>query len=203
MRLGEYMKRGDVPVVSGLYFTRSTPSEPLIYRGLGTLAYSDFDLGDLVWADGVPTGFLLVHMDIIRAMWEESEAYMIGNTEVRRVFETPSKCWYDPESGQYNTQNGTSDLAWCHRVINEGFLEKAGFPEYQGLEFPFLVDTGIICEHIDTDMTGRQYPPGGVRNYWPAYREAMKTALHPELQDSPPDLGVNVEESIGTGEVVG
>ena len=68
VRLAKYMKHKDTPVVSALYFTRSIPSEPLVYRGRGTLAYEDFDLGDEVWCDGVPTGFLLIHMSIIRAV---------------------------------------------------------------------------------------------------------------------------------------
>ncbi|WP_455201723.1 hypothetical protein [Kaarinaea lacus] len=35
LRFAEYMKTELVPVVSGFYFTRSMPSEPLIYRGRG------------------------------------------------------------------------------------------------------------------------------------------------------------------------
>jgi hypothetical protein len=168
------MKRKDTPVVSGLYFTRSIPSEPLIYRGRGNLAFEDFDIGDLVWCDGIPTGFLLVHMSIIRAMWDESEPYMLGNVESRRVFETPNKAWYDPETAQYNTQAGTSDLAWCERVMREGFFTKAGWPEYQDKEFPFLMDTGIVCQHINNTLAGEQFPPGGVLPYWTAVREARR-----------------------------
>lgn len=206
VRLSQYMKRGDVPVISGLYFTRSIPSEPLVYRGRGTLAYDKFDLGDLVWCDGVPTGFLLIHMSIIKAMWEESEEYMLGNRAVRRVFNTPRVHWFDPETGSFNTQSGTSDLAWCRRVIDDGFFAKAGWPEYQEMEFPFLVDTNIMVEHIQNDNIGRQYPPGGVRNYWPEYRRRMAEPLHPDLrekQEEPPALGVSVSDGIGLGEKIG
>ena len=184
VRLSKYMKRGGPPVVSGLYFTRSHPSEPLIYRGRGTLAYEDFQVGDEVWADGVPTGFLLINMAIIRAMWEESEPYRIGDNPVRRVFQTPNKAWFDPESGQYNTVSGTSDLAWCDRVMADGFFTKAGFPEYQEMRFPFLVDTAIACGHINPN--GEQFPPGGIRAYW--------TAAKP-----PPDLGVSVADKMVIG----
>jgi len=34
---------------------------------------------------------------------------------------------------------------------------KAGFPEYEGKEFPFLVDTSIFVKHISRE-TGVQYP---------------------------------------------
>jgi len=198
VRIAEYMKRGDTPVVSALYFTRSIPSEPLIYRGRGTLAYEDFDIGDLVWADGVPTGMLLIHMSIIRAMWEESEPYMIGNIEARRVFETPARAWYDPESAQFNTQNGTSDLAWCERVMKEGFLAKAGWPEYQDMDYPFLVDTNLACGHINNTMTGEVFPPGGVHKYWRKVRESRG-----KMEPEPAALGVTVGEAVGVGERIG
>ena len=198
VRLADYMKRKDTPVVSGLYFTRSIPSEPLIYRELGTLAFEDFDIGDKVWASGVPTGFLLIHMSIIRAMWQESEPYQLGPIEARRIFETPARAWFDPETAQFNTQAGTSDLAWCQRVMTGGFFEKAGWPEYQEMRYPFLVDTNIGVMHINNTFTGEQFPPGGIHDYWRMVRES-RGLMEPE----PPALGVSVVDSIGIGERVG
>jgi hypothetical protein len=198
VRLADYMKRKDTPVVSGLYFTRSIPSEPLIYRDLGTLAFEDFDIGDLVWANGVPTGFLLIHMSIIRAMWQESEAYMIGNIETRRIFETPARAWFDPETAEFNTQAGTSDLAWCARVMRDGFFAKAGWPEYQDKEHPFLVDTNIGVMHINNTFAGEQFPPGGIHNYWRKVRESRG-----KMEPEPPALGVSVGDGIGISEKVG
>lgn len=159
--LDKYMMRGTVPVASGLYYTRGRPSEPLIYRGRGTRCYLDWEHGDLVWCDGVPTGCLLVHGSIIKAMWEESEEYIIQHPDgrrdvVRRVFDHPREQWYDPESLQYNQQVGTTDLHWCTRVMEEGFFEKAGWPEFGKKKWPFVVDTRIYCRHIDQD--GTQYP---------------------------------------------
>lgn len=198
VRLGEYMKRSHVPVLSGLYFTRSTPSEPLIYRGRGTLAFEDFDIGDEVWCDGVPTGFLLIHMSIIRSMWEESPEYMAGPYLTRRIFETPAKAWFDPELGLYQTRSGTSDLKWCERVIEEGFFDKAGWPDYQNKRYPFLVDTNIALEHID-NSDGVQYPIGGTTNYWKVIRELRK-----EDKKGPegPTLGINVTEEVKVSDKV-
>lgn len=156
MRFNDYMRRAEVPVVSGLYYTRSRPSEPLVFRGSGTGAYTDFKIGDEVWVDGVPTGCLLIHSAILRAMWAESEEYTIGNLTLRRVFETPGRAWFDPESSQYNTIAGTSDLNWCWRVMKEGFFEKAGWDKYQDMQYPFLIDTNIFCRHINPD--GEQFP---------------------------------------------
>jgi len=156
IRINEYIRKAEVPVMSGLYYTRSRPSEPLIYRGRGTSFYSDWEMGDLVWCDGVPTGILLIHGGIIRAMWEESAEYSVGGNITRRVFDTPRNLWFDPESNQVNATQGTSDLDWCTRVMKGDFFTKSGWTDYTDREYPFLVDTNIFCRHIE--MNGIQYP---------------------------------------------
>jgi hypothetical protein len=156
-----YMREERTPVVSGLYYTRSRPSEPLVYRGRGVSFYSDWEFGDLVWCDGVPTGCLLIHRGILKAMWDEAEIYFIEHPsgrrdEVRRVFDTPRGGWFDQDTGAYNMSAGTSDLDWCTRVMKGGYFEKGGWPEFQELEYPFLVDTRIFARHINPD--GEQFP---------------------------------------------
>lgn len=156
MRIDEYMRGEKVPVVSGLYYTRSSPSIPLVFRGRGTSYYDDFKLGDKVWCDGVPTGFLLIHMSILRLLWNDSPEYKAKDKIVRRVFETPRKVWYSPETHHYNTLSGTSDLLWCKRVIEGEYFKKAGWTNYQRKKYPFLVDTNLFCRHINPD--GEQFP---------------------------------------------
>lgn len=156
IKLNKYITSEEVPVVSGLYYTRSRPSDPLVFRGRGTGTYLKWKMGQKVWCDGVPTGFLLIHMGIIRAMWEESPEYVLKNKVVRRVFDTPRKLFFDPESGDYNSMSGTSDLEWCTRIMEEGFFKKAGWDKFQRKKYPFLVDTSIFCRHINED--GEQFP---------------------------------------------
>jgi hypothetical protein len=156
IRFNQYMRDEKIPVVSGLYYARSRPSEPLVFRGRGNSFYGDWQPGDMVWCDGVPTGMLLIHCSILRAMWDESPEYSVRGTITRRVFETPRNVWIDPTTHQFNSESGTSDLAWCDRVMKGGFFEKAGWKEYQEKEYPFCVDTNIFCKHIDPD--GQQYP---------------------------------------------
>lgn len=156
IQFNEYMRDGSVPVVSGLYFTRSEPSEPLIYRGRGNSYYTDWKFGDKVWVDGVPTGMLLIHSALLKSIWEDSPEYAAGGLRMRRVFETPVRSWFDPEKGTQEVLTGTSDLDWCKRIMEGGHLAKAGWPELQDKEFPFLVDTNIFCKHIDPD--GQQFP---------------------------------------------
>jgi len=172
LRLNEYMTENKTPIISGLYYTKSHPAEPILYRGRGNGSFRDFKLGDKVWCDGIPFGFTLIHGSIIKALWNESEEYMVGNEVTRRVFSLPNynvgnfgfeNKEDDPEApadGRFAYTRGTTDLAFCKRVMKDKIFEKAGWPEYQKKKYPFLVDTNILVQHIDN--TGRQYPLGGV-----------------------------------------
>jgi hypothetical protein len=60
IQVSDHIRSEKTPVVSGLYYTRSRPAEPLIFRGRGTSYYDQWKMGDLVWCDGVPTGCLLI-----------------------------------------------------------------------------------------------------------------------------------------------
>lgn len=156
LRVNTYMRDGKIPVVSGLYFTKSVPPEPLLFRGRGNSYFKDWKMGDLVWVDGIPTGFTLIHNSVLKTLWEESPEYIINGQTTRRVFEVPEKTWYDPETGGTHTLTGTSDLAWCERIIKEKIFEKSGWPKYQKMKYPFLVDTNIFVRHVDEN--GRQFP---------------------------------------------
>jgi hypothetical protein len=158
VRLNDYMLRKDTPIVSGLYYSRSRPSEPLMYRGRGTSYVSDWKPGDVVWCDGVPTGFLLIHGSLLRAMWNDAETYTVAGQTTRRVFHTPLNIYFDEATGTFSTLTGTSDLLWCMKVIEGDYLRKAGwsaFADEHGA-YPFPVDTRIFCRHINND--GEQFP---------------------------------------------
>ena len=155
--LDEYIRKETIPVVSGLYFLKTPRSEPILYRGRGTRCFRDFKLGDKVWVDGVPTGMLLIHRSLLELMSKESQPYeTLGGRVVPKVWETPSAVTLT--NGQWNRRQGTSDLAWCHRVIKEKVLARAGWKKIGARQYPFLCDTNIFCRHIDLS-TGRQYPP--------------------------------------------
>ncbi len=160
IKINEYMLKREVPMMSGLYFTKSRPSEPLIYRGRGTSYYTDWKLGDKVWVDGIPSGITLIHRSLLEVLYEESEAYeVMPGLKVKEVYETPSKVWYEPEARSWYAATGTEDLTLCTRIMEEGIFKKAGWDEFEGKEFPFLCDTGIFGKHIDND--GIQYPAYG------------------------------------------
>ena len=156
LRMNQYMIKKKVPVVSGLYFTKSVPPEPILYRGNGHSYYPDWKLGEKVWVDGIPTGCVIIHSSILKAMWDESPEYTVGGQTTRRVFEQPAKVVWSEEHQSYAGQVGTSDLEWCKRVKEGHFFAKAGWPKYDKMEFPFLVDTNLFVGHIDEQ--GRVYP---------------------------------------------
>lgn len=159
IRLDKYVKEGP-PVVSGLYYTKGEPSEPLVYRGRGTGPFLDWKMGQKVWADGVPTGCLLIHCGLLREMWNDSPTYTIAGSgqTTREVFVSPARAWISP-TGDVNVTTGTSDLNWCDRVIDEGFLKRSGWGQYSRKKYPFLVDTSIRCGHIAPDGTMYNPPP--------------------------------------------
>ena len=158
IRINEYMRKGDIPVVSALYFTKSVPPEPILYRGNGNGYFSDWKLGDKVWVTGIPQGFTLYHMSVMKAMWNESPEYVVSGTTTRRIFETPNRILIDPETGGMVSETGTQDLAWCKRVIKEGFLEKSGWKDFvkKHPDNQFLVDTSLLVKHITIE--GQQFP---------------------------------------------
>jgi len=155
LKFEPYMDRGDIPIVSGLYHVKGTNPipQPMIYRGRGNGTYRKWKPGDLVWADGVPTGCLLVHRKILQILWDEAEDYTLkpagGSLTLRRVFDTPRSVSIDMGTGAYLKTIGTSDLHFCEQVRTKKVLARAGWPDLQKQRYPFLVDTGIACGHID------------------------------------------------------
>ena len=174
LKLNEYINEGKEPVVSGLYWTKSNPAEPVLYRGRGNSYYGDWKVGDKVRVDGIPFGCRLEHAGLIKVAWENSPEYFVGNQLTRRVFEQPSKVWYDEEKGGMVAKAGTTDLAWCTRIKEEKLLEKAGFKEHQKMEFPYLVDTTIFVRHIDP--SGKVYPDKVPMKFIPQDEKGRKQA---------------------------
>jgi hypothetical protein len=164
LTINERILKENIPVWSGLYFTKSVPSEPLMYRGNGTGYYTGWKMGDKVWVDGIPMGCTVIHRSILEVMYRESEEYEANGQVMRRVFHSPRAAWEDPATKQWQTQSGTEDLHWCWRVIDEDIFRKAGWPKYARKKYPFMVDTGLFCKHIDMD--GVQYPSRGEEKYF-------------------------------------
>ena len=73
---------------------------------------------------------------------------------MRKIFQSPRAAWLDPKSGGYQKLLATSDLFLCDQLIEKNILAKTGWKKAAKREFPFLVDTRIVCGHIDRE-TGK------------------------------------------------
>ena len=158
--LNEYMREGAIPIVGGLYFTKGVPSEPLTYRGYGTSFYNKWKIGDKVWLTGMGLGCNLIHVDLFKSIAEDCEEYRVqSGLTVKRIFETPSTAFIDPETGALQRSTGTEDLHFYKRLKAGNHYKKAGFPHIQRKKYPILCDTRIFCTHISMD--GIRYPSQG------------------------------------------
>lgn len=173
IKFGEYMREKKYPVISGLYYCKGSHPEPLIFRGRGNGYFPDWKFGDKVMVDGIPMGCVFIHNSVLKVMQAESQVYTVssrlGPVVVRRIFETPSSSWLDPESGKYNSKSGTEDLPWCERVIERKVLKRAGWDRVADEKYPFLMDTSIFCQHIDNN--GMSYPGLEYKNF-PQYKDS-------------------------------
>jgi hypothetical protein len=153
LRLEPYMQAQTAPVVSGLYPLKSTMALPFIFRGRGNGVFTDFTVGEKVWADGVPTGCLLLHASLLEALAKVVPTYTLtangGPLVLPRFFETPRKAFADVGAGTYQKLVGTSDLYFCDQLKEHGILKKAGWTKLAAKPFPYLVDTAINCGHIE------------------------------------------------------
>jgi Glycosyl transferase family 2 len=157
IKLAEYMREDTLPVVGGLYFTKSYPAEPLIYRGRGNSYYSKWKLGERVWCDAIGMGCTLISVQVLRAMWKDAPEYVAGGRDkVRMVYDTPAFQWVDPETKSFKNFSGTEDISWFDRMIQGNYLSKAGYKDVARRKYPVLCDTSIMCYHITPD--GIRYP---------------------------------------------
>ena len=147
------------PVWGGLYFTKSVPSEPLVYRELGHSYYAGWKLGDEVRVRALGNGCTVYHRSVMKEAWDIAEEYKVGDSKVRMVWQTPTKQEYDAETETWLTTGGTEDIHFQNYLITKGLLKKAGWPRHQKMKYPYLVDTKVFCRHIDNN--GVQYPSMG------------------------------------------
>jgi len=158
--MNKYMQKKEIPIVSGLYFSKGNPSEPLVFRGRGNGCFYKWKMGDKVWADGLPMGCLLIHMSILKKVWDKSELYRAVNGEqTARVFVTPRKIDFTMKPFNFKAQLGTQDLFFFDKLLadNKKILKEAGWKKIARKKYPFLCDTNIFCKHIDRG-SGKQYP---------------------------------------------
>ena len=122
-------------IAAGLYCTKSSPPWPLLWREWGNGVSWDFTLGEVLLENvvGVPMGCTVVRVSLFNRLPHSQE-----NPWFKTIAGT--KLLGD---GAMVPESGTEDLWFCQRVEKE-------------LHGKILMDTGIVCEHID-NKTGLRY----------------------------------------------
>jgi SAM-dependent methyltransferase len=114
-------------VAAGLYCSKSDPPWPMLWREWGNGVSWDFTLGEVLTERvvGVPMGCTLIRVSVFE-----------------RLLSTLENPWFKTVSGTIDDgsgpvpEGGTEDLWFCQRLDGE-------------LHGKILMDTGILCDHID------------------------------------------------------
>ena len=148
-RLMATAKRLDAKIVSGLYYRRSNPLEgnrpvPGMYRWFpeqiteygrgGHRAILDFKPGDVVEADVVGAGCLLINMEVFRTVPKSAvrEWYLKHYGDIP-LFHTVPDGWF--VFGPYIKSN----------QMSEDFIALHAMKEYG---YKCFVDTSVLCKHV-------------------------------------------------------
>lgn len=125
----------DYDIAAGLYCTRSSPSWPLLWREWGNGVSWDFTLGDLILEKivGVPMGCTVLRVSLFGRLPASEENPWFKTVSGPRVL----------NNGAMVPESGTEDLWLCTRLEKE-------------LHGKVLMDTGVLCEHID-NRSGIRY----------------------------------------------
>lgn len=127
-------------IVSGVYWTKATPSSPVIFKEMGAGPFYDFELRKLIEIAGSGLGCCLIHMSVFDAFDKAGIPYFVENW-----------IFHDKKSG--------NNLK-CPVGEDHYFFTKA-----RELGFTVYADTNVLCDHYDF-ITDRSYPtPDVVRRY--------------------------------------
>jgi hypothetical protein len=120
--------------VTGVYTTRETPNEPLVYTAHGEGAAWDFEMGPGAKPElcfGAGAGCLLARVSAIKAWMEDNPGVPI---------------WADQK--EIPSEAGENSVMWGHDIRFCRMLNMAGFPVY--------VHGQVLCGHYDI-RTGQTF----------------------------------------------
>ena len=122
----------DHDIFAGVYCSKSSPPEPLIYHEWGQGPYWDWTVGDLLYGDrivGVHSGLTLIRTSLFEKMTEPW--YKTTHDEKKLT------------SSGIETRRGTEDLYFAEKSAREANAK-------------ILIDTSVLASHID-HKTGIKY----------------------------------------------
>jgi hypothetical protein len=155
----------EMDIVAGVYCSKSSPPEPLIYTEFGIGPYWDWALGDLLFnIKALHSGMTLVKLSLFDRLPYSSDNPWYKTT-----------CEFKISGDCFTKHRGTEDLYFCRRAVEEANAK-------------ILVDTSVLCGHID-HSTGMIYglpddSPPIQRCHWMQEKKARESKLKTVL-----DLG--------------
>lgn len=123
----------DHHIFAGVYCCKSSPPEPLIYKGNGIGPFWNWSIGDLLTEGitGVHMGLTLIRTSLFeRIPHGEKDPPLFLTTNEQKI-----------DKAGIHTQRGTEDLYFCKRAIEEA-------------DARILVDTSVLAGHIN-NSTGQ------------------------------------------------
>ena len=153
------------PIMAGVYYSKASPSEPLILtKKYGGVA-RDFRLGDVIPCYAHGMGCTLIELDVFRQMYAQGVVevtdrpchqcngpgclgcFQTGKV-IRWFYTTKANVVVDEYGPDFRYE--TEDCYFCERAIQAGFQP--------------CVDTGVFAFHYDKDC-GEAYPLKQWREY--------------------------------------
>lgn len=167
------------PIMAGLYYTKSTPAEPLILVSKHGGVAHDFTHGDVIPCYAHGMGATLIEIGVFRTMFEQGHVevtdeacrscggqtpdcrgcFGTGNV-IRWFYTTQGNVMVDAHGPEFRYQ--TEDAYFCERAIRAGFQP--------------CVDTGVFAFHYDK-TSGEAYP----LEQWRQYRNGQPLIWKPAV----------------------
>lgn len=167
-----------LPIVGGVYHSKSVPSYPLLWVKGWPGAFEDYEMGDLVSVSGMGMGCTLIRMD---------------------VFDKLEKPYFKTIPGYVNEN---PNVVLPHMTEDTYFCDKA-----RKAGFDVVADTGIQAYHVDW-MSGVSYhgendPNGKSRKITPSwiYRRNGQYIVESVADSSHPGFRVKKPEAKETTEI--
>lgn len=124
----------DAAVCGGIYFTKSSTPEPLVFKELEAGPYWKWKLGDVFPCKGLGTGCMMIRTECLKNI---PEPWFV-DTQEAPVGQTVD---YNGVAIPQSKKSGTDDLFFCRKVSDAGYV--------------ILAHGGVLPVHVDQD--GKQY----------------------------------------------
>ena len=120
----------DAAVCGGIYCTKATPPEPLVFKEIGAGVFWQWKLGEVFECKGLGTGSMMIRTDVLnhisKPWFVDTQTAPVGESENYNGIEMPI-C----------KRSGTDDLYFCKKVSDAGYK--------------ILAHGGVLPVHVDSE----------------------------------------------------